>query len=225
MNTRENEPPHESETESTVVRFDEKAKKSARPVVPLSRASSLNARGKGRGSSSRPRGLFLALGVVIAAAALAGGLYHENRQDNSTPEVARAVEDSPAAPQAVVEAAATAATDVEAAPEVATEAAGSAESHGEQAALPQRPRTHRSRSVGYAARSFYADDDDDADERLEKAREEADKRAERARKEAEKRSEQAREEAEERAERRREREKDRDRKPRLVGVYTVRSKH
>lgn len=242
METNQHNPAHENDPESTVVRFDDGAKKAARPVVPLGRAFRRGARGTGRPRTTWPLGLFIILGLVLAAAALAGGFYHETHQDNITSAPAAAVaEVPPAAPQAVIEAAASAAVDTEVASEPATETLADTDATlPEQASLPRRYRARSGPSFSYANEDEPRrrdDKDKDAEKRIERARKEAEKRAEHARKEAEKQAEHARKEAEKMAERardeakdraekrRREREKNRDQKSKLVGVYTLRSKH
>lgn len=239
---------HENDAELTVVRFDDGAKKAARPVVPLGRTFRRGKFRAGPRGAPWPLGLFIVLGLVLAAAALAGGFYHERHQDNLTPApAATVVEAPPAAPQAVIETASSAAVDNEGASEPTTETSSDADAPLlEQASQPRRHRARSGPSFSYAADRFYADEDElrrlddsdkdpekrierarkEAEKRIEKARKEAEKQAEHARKEAEKMAERARDEAKDRAEKRRhELEKRSEQRAKLVGVYTLRSRN
>ena len=184
MNTEEHNPPHENEAEPTAVRFDDGAKRTARPVVPLDRFSLETGRERRRRGGKYPLGMILGLGLVTALAALAGTLHREERPLVVTAAAPATAPDTPSTAHLdIAQAAAGAASQAEAAPESAQAWAESDEVSDEV-------------QVRYEA--------DDVEELLA--------RAERARKEAEGR-----------AGRRRVREGVGRPKPRLIGVYTLRS--
>lgn len=189
MNTERQKPPHENEAESSVVRFDDGAKRAARPVVPLDSASLEEARRRRRRNGKWPLGLILGLGLVTLGAALAGALYREERppETRAATVAAPVQENTPSTAHLdIAQAAAGAMSQAEAAPRISLE--------------------RRFSSFRYATRRVDRYEDEDVEQLL--------KRAERVRKEAE-----------ERAGRRRGREGDGPPKPRLIGVYTLKSRH
>lgn len=201
MNTDEHKPPHENEAEPTAVRFDDGAMRTARPVVPLDR-DSLDA--ASRRSGKWPLGLILGLGLVTVAAALAGTLYREERPQATTAAAAPARETPSTAHLDIAQAAAEAVSQAEPAPESA--ASESDDVTYEAAAAAGRTRARTSSSSSYADGRVNRYEGDDLEELLG--------RAERTRKEAE-----------DRAGRRRGRAGSGPPKPRLIGVYTLRSRH
>ena len=204
MNTEQHKPPHENEAERTVVRFDDGARRTARPVVPLSRASLEIGRGRRRRGSKWPLGLILGLGFVTALAALAGTLYREERPQATAaaPAPAPAPDTPSTAHLDIAQAATGAASQAEAAPESPPATAESDAVGNEAAAAPARTRGRRFSSNRYATGRIDRHEDDNVEQLL--------KRAERVRKEAEERAG---------------RDGDGPPKARLVGVYTLRSRY
>lgn len=207
MNTEEHNPPHENGAEPTAVRFDDGAMRTARPVVPLDRASLETGRERKRRGGKYPLGMILGLGLVTALAALAVTFNREERPAAATAAATATAPDTPSTAHLEVAQAATgAASQAEAETELAQAWAESDEISDEAAAAPGRTHERSPSSLGYATEGVDRYEADDVEELLA--------RAERARKEAEGR-----------AGRRRVREGGGRPKARLIGVYTLRSRN
>ncbi|HWT03114.1 MAG TPA: hypothetical protein VN256_22880 [Pyrinomonadaceae bacterium] len=207
MKTEEHNPPHENEAEPAAVRFDDGAKRTARPVVPLDRVSLETGRERRRRGGKYPLGMILGLGLVTALAALANTFHRDERPPAVTAAATATAPDTPSTtPLDIAQAAAGAVSQAEAETESAQARAESDEVSDEAAAAPRITRGRTPSSFGYATEGVDRYEAGDVEELLA--------RAERARKKAEGR-----------AGRRRVREGGGRPRPRLIGVYTLRSRN
>jgi hypothetical protein len=198
-------------------RFDEEAKATARPVMPLRRVNGSDIHtGLARGARStiltanswvRSLMITLALGTVIVAL-IALFANNETASPDSPPAI------NGAASVIGFEPATETLLRTEEMADTSNASAKSPRESQTRSGLPVRYEIRRddSREEEHRGRDEVERDDEDDDDK--------EKIAKRARKEEKKRLERRRKEAEKLAERRRDAEKDGEPKPRLIGIYT-----
>lgn len=227
----------EDDAEATLVgpRFDEEAKESARPVVPLSQVTRADLYGGVQpggprvisryGRSGWPHSVVIMLAVFAVAAVVTATVIYRNARTTTapaaTPQTLNQTIVAPA-PETVESAPEVAAS--ERAPEPAREPSSAAPARGNGTkengtAAPAREAEPR---VVAPAREETVTKIHKDDER--RARDE-EKPAERARKEEKKQAKREEKEAERLAEQQRDEGKREEVRPRLVGIYTERRKH